>query len=210
MALIDVFEKELTEKGWLAFSSLYFDNAMIYNIFNTRGYIAYSKSNQVFMTFDCLDSTDSSKVESYYVAMDNNYTGMQQTIVFAGVESFQRFSLAQYSHYRFYEDSQDETPYPTIPTKEQLDALSVNPDTGLYDGYDEVHIRPSSMFGREIQNETTYTNERKYSTIPLYDRDLIGEDKYSGAIIDGWKMFYKNHDKFVKLLNDAHGITDAM
>lgn len=212
MSLLDVFEKQLNEKGWLAFTSLYFDNALIYNIFNSRGYIAYSKSNEVFVTYDCLDSTDSAKVESYYIAMDNNFTGMQQSLVFAGVESFQRFNMAQYSHYRFYNDGQDRTPYPKIPTQAEIEALVANAETGLYDGYDEVHIRPTSQFGVDIPNETTFTDERKYSTISIYKdfADLIGPEKYSGAVIDTWKMFYKNHAKFCTMLNEAYGITDAI
>lgn len=189
MAMLDVLTGRIKEKGWLAISNLYFDNSYIINIFATRGYVAYSPSNEVFLAYSCLDSTDSSVVEGKFITMDKNHCGMQQNITVAGQEHLQHFDFATYSHYNWYNDDQESTPWPNIPAEAEIRAFTKNPETGLYDGTDTA----------------TMINYRERSCVAMYGK----EHPYSGANVEAWQAFYKNHDKFVKMLNECYGISDA-
>lgn len=194
MPMVDLLLDRIKEKGWLSISSLYFDNGMSFNIYNTRGYIAYSPSHECFFAFSCLDSTDTANVENQYIAMTREIIGMQQTVTCVGQEHMQHFDYAMYSHYCFYEDDQEKTPWPEIPTRAEIEAMEKNPETGMYDGADVVH----RMSGEED------------SAIALYKKGEIPHNRYSGAVIDYWKRFYKNQDKFVKMLAECFNITDAI
>lgn len=199
MAMLDFLKDQLASSGWLSLSSLYFDNGFTINVFNSRGYIAMSDSKECFFCYNALDSTDTDQVENKYVMMRRDHIGMQQTITVVGYEHLQHFDLAQYSHYGFYFDEQTETPYPTIPTKAQLDAITLDPDTGLADPATTDTVETIS--GREV------------SVIPMYNDffDPYTQDwQYSAARIKEWKQFYTNQEKFTTLLANAYNVTDAI
>lgn len=196
MSMLDLLSKQLDEKGWLAMSSLYFDNGYVINVFNSRGYVARSNAMECFFAFSTMDSTDTDQVENTYVVMRRDHMGMQQTITVVGYDHLQHFDMAQYSHYAFYDNSQEKVPYPKIPTPAELEAMTPNPDTGLYDSADTVQ----TLSGKEISAISMYND-----FFDPYTKDW----QYSGAIVGKWKNFYKNHKKFCTFLNDAYGITDA-
>lgn len=192
MGLLDFIKQQITEKGWLSLSNLYFDNSLTMNVFNTRGYIAYSQVNGLFFTMNCLDSTDSAQVEHRYVLMDNyTYNGMQQNLTVAGEEHLQHFDMAQYSHYRYYNDGQKSMPYPKIPTPAEILAMVPDETTGLYPNTDTV----------------TKMDHMQESAIGMYPKDF---EYYSGAWIRNWQAFYNNHEKFKKYLSEYVGVTDAI
>lgn len=192
MGLLDFVRQQVETKGWLSISNLYFDNALTMNVFNTRGYIAYSPSVNLFFCMNCLDSTDTAQVENTYVLMgDQFHLGMQQNLTVAGDEHLQHFDMAQYSHYCYYTDDQESMPYPTIPTPTKIMNMTADPTTGLYPNTDTV-----------TQMDGSYE-----STIGLYPKDF---EQYSGAWIRNWQRFYKNHEKFKKYLSEYVGVTDAI
>ena len=80
MSMLDFLEQQLDKSGWLAFSHLTFDNAYVINIFNSRGYLAYSKANEMFINYNVLDSTDTENVEHKLVYMEPHKVGMQQVL----------------------------------------------------------------------------------------------------------------------------------
>lgn len=197
MAVLDLAVKQIVDKGWLSLTSLCFDNAYVINIFNTRGYVAYSKSQACFFCTGGLDSTDSESIESKFNAFDAGHVGMQQVITCVGEEHLQHFDMALYSQYRFVWDEQTVMPYPTIPTKTEIEALTPNPDTGLYDGYEQMEMYDG----------------RLVSVIPMYKKFFnypVDGQPFSGAKIDSWKQFYLNQKKFMVMLKDGFGITDAI
>lgn len=196
MALIDFLKSQINEKGWLAISSLYFDNGYVLNVFNTRGYVAYSDAMECFFSYNALDSTDSESVENKYSILRYEHFGMTQVITAVGYDHLQHIDLAQYSHYNFYNDAQEETPYPKIPTKDEITALTPDPETGLYPGTDTI---------TKMSGEPT-------SAIPMYNDffdPYVKNEPYSGARVDHWQTFYKNQEKFVTLLAAAYGVSDA-
>lgn len=193
MSMLSILEQQVKEKGWLALSTLYFDNSYSINVFNTNGYIAYSKEQACFFSYSCLDSTDTSIVENKLIAFEHQFVGQQQNITVVDETMLQHFDIAQYSHYRTYQDDQTEVPAPNIPTKAQIEGFTKNPDTGLYDGLDIV----------------TRLDETKVSTYPIYSKD-IKNIPYSGAIIDYWKKFYVNQDKFCAFLKTHYGVNDPI
>ena len=189
---LDFLVERLNEKGWLSISTLYFDNSYCMNIYTSRGYVAFSPSRNLFFSYNCLDTTDSKVVENTYAILDRVNIGQQQNITVAGSDCLQHFDIAQYSHYdHYYYDEQEKTPYPDIPTKDTIMGFTLNPDTGLYENADIAHM----------------VNDTEVSVYPLYPKE---KEIYSGAIIANWQRFYKNQEKFCKMLGEAYGVTDAM
>ena len=193
VSMLDHLHTQLTEKGWLSISNIYFDNHYLLHVFNTRGFVAYSKSNECFYELRPLDSTHTSIVEHKLVAFDNKWIGHQQNITIAGDEHMQHFDVATYAHRDFFTDAEGDLPIVKIPTQAEIEALTKNPDTGLYDGLDTV---------------TTLDPINKFSTKCLYPDNP--EVHYVGAVIDYWKEFYANHDKFKTYLSTFLGVTDAL
>ena len=93
MALIDFLKSQITEKGWLAISSLYFDNGYVLNVFNTRGYVAYSDAMECFFSYNALDSTDSESVENKFSILRYEHFGMTQVITAVGYDHLQHIDL---------------------------------------------------------------------------------------------------------------------
>lgn len=188
---LSFFLEQLNKKGWLGISNLYFDNAYMINVYLTNGYVAYSPSKEVFFAVGTLDSTDTSIIEKRYVTMDRRTIGMQQNLTATGADMLQHFDVAMYSHYGFYQDADTKTPYPTIPTKDAIMALTKDPKTGLYGGTATAEL---------INGET-------FSVVDMYpDR----KDLVSCANVETWQTFYTNQTKFVQMLKDGFGVSDAI
>lgn len=188
---LSFFLEQLNSKGWLGISNLYFDNAYMINVYLTNGYVAYSPGKEIFFAISTLDSTDTSIIEKRYVIMDRRTIGMQQNLTAVGADMLQHIDVALYSHYGFYKDSGTKAPYPTIPKKDAVMALTKDPKTGLYSGTDTAEM---------INNE-------QLSVLNLYpDRD----DVVSCANVETWQTFYTNQAKFVKMLQDGFGVADAI
>lgn len=198
MALLDFLKERVQTDGWLSLSSLYFDNGLTINIFNTRGYIAMSDAKECVFTFNCLDSSDTEIVENKLVIMRRDHAGLQQALTVVGYDHMQHFDIAMYANYDYFSDEQEATPYPTIPKEAELTAMEPDPETGLYDSATTDTV--TRMSGLDI------------STIPLYNQffdPYVKDWQYTGARIDYWKKFYNNHTKFVQMLSDAYGVSDA-
>ena len=72
MALKEELFRLVKEKGWLAFSTLYFDNTATCNIYRTDGKVAISESKNCAYWFGCRDIIDSACIEDKYVSMNND------------------------------------------------------------------------------------------------------------------------------------------
>ena len=197
--MLDIIERQITEKGWLSLSTLYFDNAYSIDVYNTRGAVAYSKADQCFFALNALDSTDTAIVEHKVAVYDNHYIGNQVNLTVSGEEHLQHYDIALYAHYRLLFNDMDssvikadEIPEIQIPTPDEVKALTMNEETGLFDGTDTVTM----LGGNQV------------STIGFYDKSLILP--YSGAIVKFWKEFYENHDKFLAYLTNVFGITNPI
>lgn len=201
MALREYVRKVIEEKGWLAISSLCFDNAYIINIFNTSGYVAFSPSEQMYMSYNSLDTTDTEAIESQYCIIPMHETACQMAITFADEECLQHFDMASYGHYNFlYNDEADKAAFAKIPTKDEIMACVKDPDTGLYTG-PGITVNATRLSGKD------------QSVIPMYEEyyDWFNKGEYfSGARVDFWVKFYQNHEKFKVLLAEKFGITDAI
>ena len=143
--MLDIIERQITEKGWLSLSTLYFDNAYSIDVYNTRGAVAYSKADQCFFALNGLDSTDTAIVEHKVAVYDNHHIGNQVNLTVSGEEHLQHYDIALYAHYRLLFNDMDssiikadEIPEIQIPTPDEVKALTMNEETGLFDGTDTV------------------------------------------------------------------------
>ncbi len=188
---LSFFLEQLNSKGWLGISNLYFDNAYMINVYLTNGYVAYSPSKEMFFATSTLDSTDTSIIEKRYVIMDRRTIGMQHNLTAIGADMLQHIDIALYAHYGFYKDEDTKAPYPTIPKKAAVTALTKDPKTGLYSGTDTAEL----------------INGEKLSVLDLYPGR---NDVVSCANVETWQVFYANQTKFVTMLKDGFGVADAI
>ena len=211
MSMKDLCVARLTDPGWLALSSIYFDNSYVITVYSTRGYVAYSPSEECFFSSNSMDSTDTANIEARFNIIDGElsrrHIGMQQTVTCISIEHMQHFDYANYSHYCFYWDEQ-------IPTEAELDAFTLDPDVPTEpDPEDPFRVKPipHSLYLGNGLDTTVMLDGRELSTIPLYkDFETKYHLAYSGAIVGEWKMWYNNHKKFKQMLSEAYGVSDAI
>jgi len=193
--MLDLALNSVKTKGWLSLATLFFDNGYTVSVFNTLGAIAYSPSEDAFFSINSLDSTNTVQIQTWFaITGDRYYVGQQQILTVIASEHLQHVSFATYAHARFFNEPEDGGEItlhgPVIPTVAELDALTPDPQTGLYDGQDTA----CRMSGEKV------------STIPLYPDHT---KYYSGAIITNWKKFYKAHKAFLGFVQDVTGCGDA-
>ena len=94
-------------------------------------------------------------------------------------------------------------PVPKIPSRADIMALVIDPETGFAAGADEVtrinHQKQAAVCIFEGTDET--------ATI---DKPESYQKPYSGAVVDEWQRFYKNQEKFRAFLSEMYGVTDAI
>lgn len=190
MSMLDRLVNIVNEQGWLAISSLYFDNNMVIPVSTTSGNIAYSEADDCFYTYKPIDQGYTEIIEGKMIAYDKNHLGPQWALTCVGTEHMQHFDIAQYMHYDDIMDERlDAYPYPEVPKQSDVESMTKDEETGLYAGTDIA----------------TMKNMEQISTIGFFDKSL--PIHYSGARVDYWKEFYENHQKFLDMLQSAYGIS---
>ena len=191
MSISDFLQKRINDKGWFSVGNIYFDNSFVIHPFTSKGYVALSPEADMMFTLGKLDSANTDALEKEYLVLNNRYIGFQQTIVCVGLDQLQHFEAMLYSHERFVEHEK-EFPLPKIPSITDIEAMTPDPETGLYDGMDEV----------------TLMDGRKISTIALYPNNPY--DTYSGLRIRNYQRFITNQKFFVKACNELFGLSDCI
>lgn len=211
---IDNFKTVLADKGWLAISSLYFDNSSICNIYNTGGYVTLCEATNSVYWMSVLDSTDTSICENIYVSMDPFRIGQQVTLIQQDLDCLQNVAYAMYAHRRFFSvDDDKEIPYPTIPTEAELEALELV-ESEAFGPHDRVYGDSDGLVV-EWHDRTKHQEHKDsslyMSAIPLYkDFDPTLAELDSAAIVDSWKTFYANHKKFITMIEAYFGASGCV
>lgn len=196
MSMLDRLLTIVNDKGWLAISSIYFDNNLVIQIPNSWGAIAYSPSDDCFYTYNAIDQGYTEIIEAKLIVFDNHHIGQQQALTVAESQHMQHFDVAQYTHYRSYDNNKNIYPYPDLPSPSDLDAYTKDEETGLYTG------------GSKELDVATMKNGEKKSVWPFFDKDL--DVPYSAADVEFWKSFQEGHKMFLDMLKEGYGITDAI
>ena len=191
MSMLDRLITIVNDQGWLAISSLYFDNNMVIEICNSYGAIAYSQADDCFYTYNAVDQGYTEIIEGKLIVFDNSHIGQQQVLTCVGTEHMQHFDIAQFTHYGSYPDKTDKFPFPTVPAPTDLDQYTLNTETGLYEG-------PKATIAHMKDNTDI-------SVIPFFDKNTQWYE--SAARIEYWKKFQENHQKFLDFLDDGYGIS---
>lgn len=202
MALSDNVLKIIKEKGWMALTDLYFDNAVQIEIFNSRGYIAINPNNGIVYSTGIIDITNTSKMEDQAIIMPEKKIYHQQTIYVTSLDHLQGYNIANYSHWSYCVDSDTVFPIPKIPTKAKILAYTLDADdsTGSIYGDDGMYT-PHHKFTGADTSLLRFTDTEE-SVISLYP-----DKKYyrASAVIGWWQMFYKNQEKFIAAIEDEYG-----
>lgn len=239
MALKEELFRLVKEKGWLAFSTLYFDNTATCNIYRTDGKIAISESKNCAYWFGCRDIIDSACIEAKYVSMNNDSgkheLSHQMSLIIEDLDCLQHADIATYCYNSYYSDRQtggglmteaDPFPYPEYPTEEDLLGLTYDKETGLFTGStsDAFGTITFEKIDRCIdygailkKQDTEYPSILPYrSGYELYAKfnkpnDSEYQLRYDAiAYAHSWRTFYVNHNKFLTFLNDFIGVSDAI
>ena len=239
LALKEELFRLVKEKGWLAFSTLYFDNTATCNIYRTDGKVAISESKNCAYWFGCRDIIDSDCIESKYVSMNNDTNNRklshQMSLIMEDLDCLQHADIATYCYNTFLSDRQtggglitetDPYPYPEYPTETDLLGLTYDKKTGLFTGStsDAFGIitfdKTDSCIDRdkilEAQDTEYPSILEKRSGYELYAKFNKPDDpeyriRYDAvAYAHSWRTFYVNHKKFLTYLNDFLGVSDAI
>lgn len=190
MSMLDRLLTIVKDKGWLAISSIYFDNNMVIQIPNSWGAIAFSESDDCFYTYNAIDQGYTEIIESKMIVFENYHIGQQQALTCAESQHMQHFDIAQFTHYSSYPDRANKYPYPEVPSPADLEQYTLNEETGLYEGPKAAIAYMKD--GKEI------------SVIPFFEQ---GEPVFeSAARIEFWKSFQEGHQLFLDMLKNGYGI----
>lgn len=192
MTIADFLMKEVKDKGWLSIANLYFDNGLTIFPFTVGGRVCMSPSAEMVFCTNRLDSTNSYKFNRDYVAMDDRYNGLFQTITVTSFDMLQHFDTHLFALDRINPSGADEFLTPVYPKPAEIEGLTAGED-GLYPGKDVVGFQ----------------TKKEASTINLYP-DLKPLSDYHGFLIDAGKMFIKNQKAFVKAVQKIYGISDCI
>lgn len=191
MSMLDRLLTIVKDQGWLAISSIYFDNNMVIPISTTSGNIAFSEADDCFYTYKPIDQGYTEIIEGKMIVYNKNHLSQQYALTCAESQHMQHFDIAQFMHYKdFMNPELDAYPYPIVPKQADVEDLTYNEETGLYEG----------------DNVTTamMKNMKEISVIPFFDKDKVYA---SAARVSYWKEFYENHQKFLDMLQEAYGIS---
>lgn len=190
MSMLDRLLTIVKDKGWLAISSIYFDNNMVIQIPNSWGAVAFSEADDCFYTYNAIDQGYTEIIEAKMIVFDRTHLGQQQALTCAESQHMQHFDIAQYTHYDNYPDKENKYPYPTIPTPADLEQYTLNEETGLYEG---PNVATAMMKNQEL-----------ISVIPFFDKDTQWHE--SAARVEFWKSFQEGHQMFLDMLKNGYGI----
>lgn len=185
--LSDFMLTQLNNHGWMSISSIFIDNSIEIYMNLTNGEICISPSNELMFFTTSSDTTTTNNIIYDYVRIlgSRNHNEMTNNITVCNFDQIQHISLAMYAwrsdmHANVVDNTFD---MPNVPTKAALDALVLSdPDNNIYTGTDTI----------------TDTSGRELSALALYD-DTKGHS-YSGAVVQRWKEFYSNQDKFKTMI----------
>ena len=85
-SISDRLIKVIDEKGWLALSSIYFDNAVALTMNTSGGRVAYSASEGLVFWLSNQDILDSANTENGLIHMDPSFMGHQTHLVVQDIE----------------------------------------------------------------------------------------------------------------------------
>lgn len=192
MSVADFLVERVKSKGWLSVGCIYADNNYPLFPFIDKGFVCLSESKQVIIGTSRYDSTISSGLNNYLVS-NIQQVGFQKTLVVVGFEHIQHFDINLFQNEGFLDSAEAGIVLPNVPTPATIDGITLDPDTGLADGY-----------------STAQTLEGKqFSVIDLYPEDTT-IDKVVGLRIKEAKTFYENQKKFAAAMNAFLGLTDCI
>lgn len=219
MAISDKLIKVVKSKGWAAIASLYFDNALGVEVYNSRGYVTINPDEGLVYAKSIIDITDTTKMEGQVVIMPEKRTFNQQTIAVYDMECLQSFELAHYSHWDYITDENSIMPMPKVPTKDEIMAYTLSADDPIgklydengrykqfrrFDNADTAELRkPSVLTYTNLPKEDVTLTPEYESVISLYDDDV----KRASLVIGWWQMFFKNQEKFMEAIKAEYGDT---
>ena len=203
MAISDKLVKIVQSKGWPAIASLFFDNGLGVEVFNSRGYVAINPNEGLVYSTSIIDITDTSKMEGQVVIMPEKKIYNQQTIAVYDMECLQSYELAHYSYWDYIPDEGTKMPMPKIPTKDEIMAYNLAADDKLGSLYDETGTyRQFHKFDGADVSELRQLGELE-SIISLYDDPT----NRASLVIGWWQMFFNNQEKFKKAIQETYGDT---
>lgn len=185
--------KEVKDKGWLYIANLYFDNGLTMFPFTAHGRVCLSPSAEMIFSTSRLDSTTSYVMGRDYVAMDDHYNGLFQTITCVGFDMLQHIDTNLFAFDRINPDGADRFLTPEVHKPAQIEALAKGND-GLYAGCDTLGFHTGMVA----------------SSKDLYPELKDSLDDYHGLLVDRCKLFIKNQKAFAVAMNKMYGLSDCI
>ena len=190
-SVADFLVKRVKDKGWFSVGCLYVDNCYAMNPFDLGGRICMSESAQVIIIPNQYDSVNTAILDNY-MAHDPKYIGFHQTVSIFGFDHLQHFDANLFQYSMVYPEGADQFILPEIPTADEINAIVLDPDTGMVDGY---------PVGRQLNKKE----------MALYDvHPNLPTDKAFGIKIAKLQSFYRDQKQFAQAMNTFLDLNDCI
>lgn len=190
MTVAELLVSRVQQYGWLPVGHIFCDNGYTVNPFVT-GEVCLSPGNEMLFAATTYDSADTACLEKYVVG-NPVYTGMQKSIVCIGFDHIQHFDINLFNQELAWTNTPNAYPIPNLPTPATMEGITLDPDTGLADGYTIAQ----KMDGTKI------------AVVDLYpDMDILNT---SGLRIKEYQDFLKKQKLFVAAIKKLTGFSDCI
>lgn len=190
MTVAELLVSRVQQYGWLTVGHIFCDNGYTVNPFVT-GEVCISPGNEMLFVATTYDSSDTANLEKYVVG-NPKYAGMQKSIVCIGFDHIQHFDINLFNQEMAWANTPDAYPIPKLPKPAEMEAITLDPDTGLAAG----HSVAKKMDGTEI------------AVFDLYpDMDILNT---SGLRIKEYQEFQKKQKMFTAAIKKLTGFSDCI
>lgn len=194
--IADFLIERIQANGWFSIGNIMFEDIVpCINPTSSGGFVCLSKSKQLIFSAVRMDTHMSYVIEEGYLAQDSFNHGVQQTIVCEPFDRLRQFDVLTLSTFTRWNKDKTEIIPPKYPKVSDVEALTVDPDTGLYD--------PSKT------DTITMIDGIESSAIDVFP-DFNIPKQYVGVRVNEYKQFIKNQKAFCAYINKFFGLTDCM
>lgn len=213
MTAAELLLKYVGEHGWYSVANIFHDNEFSHQPHSNNGFICASPSLECLFTTGTVDAENTPIIERRYVVSPYRHIDFEQTITVLPFEHLQRFDclLFEQAHHYNAKGPAADFPIPTIPTPDEIEAIEVDPETGLAEDYPIAVLTDRIHTDKKLNEEDGEKGATQISVIDLHpDHPEWSNDKFMGLRIMGAKEFVANQKLFCQRMNEMFGVSDCV
>ena len=213
MTAAEMLLRYVGEHGWYSVANIFHDNEYSHQPHAANGLICASPSLEMLFTTGKVDAENTPIVEHRYVVAPYNHIDFEQSIAVLPFEHLQRWDALTFTQCHHYETKGpvDDYPIPTLPSPDEIEAIQLDPETGLADGYPIAVLNDRRYTDKKRNEEDDEKYATQISVIDVHpDHPEWSNDKFMGLRIKNIQTFIKNQKLFCECCNTMFGVSDCI